>query len=413
MNKILIIVFGLLLLLGCKKENIERDETGAIVKKPHIWKKPLTENQWIWSGPVQVPIFEEKFITATHFEANAKLAALNIFTGETEWEWDDYLGIDLDTAFLSLKWPYFYQNLLIFQKGSRSYCIDLASGQTVWKIQDDQSFQTFITGTGQEFLSSGTEGYDTMGYEVEYDFVGDIFSGDKYPISPPEFEIIPDNPAQIAIRSNGGNLFEANGKQYFLSAYAKFAENWTIFPFLGLYNRTDDKWEYAEKQILQKHWTHFVSNFPIISEDVVVTSVGNHICVNDLWTGDSSWAYDCKGNFDSGAVMVHEGRIYAMAEAKALFCFDLHTGVVIWKQDYDGFGTTSKLSQLNGVLYFSSGGSGTLMAVDMADGKILWNIESPDSENFKEVAVYAGNGGEKPLILTATYQNAYCFEAVR
>ena len=58
--------------------------------------------------------------------------------------------------------------------------------------------------------------------------------------------------------------------------------------------------------------------------------------------------------------------------SKALYCLDLHTGAVIWKQDYDGLGTSSRMSHLNGVLYFSSGGSGTLMAVEMATGKILW-----------------------------------------
>ncbi len=131
------------------------------------------------------------------------------------------------------------------------------------------------------------------------------------------------------------------------------------------------------------------------------------------WTGDSIWAYDCGGNFSFGGFLVHEGRIYAMAEAVALYCLDLYTGAVIWEQDYGLFGTTSKLSHLNGVLYFSNGGNGNLMAVDMADGKILWNIDSPDDEAFKEVAVYPGKSGEKPLVLTATYQNAYCYEAVR
>ncbi len=411
--KILFTVTVFLFFSTCKKEDLVKDDTGAIIKKPYVWKRPLTENQWIWSGPIQVPIFQDKYITATHFEANAKLAALNIFDGEVEWEWNDYLGKDIESIFLSLKWPYYYENILIFQNGPRSYCIDMATGQTVWKVTADQGFGTYLTGTKDEFLSQGDNG-DTMGYRIYADYVGNIYTGDKYPLPrPANLVLIPDNSAQIAVATNGGNLFEANGKQYLLSAYAKGAENWNVLPFLGLYNRTEDRWEYSEKQILPKHWTHSISNFPIISEDIVVTSVGNHICANDLWTGDSVWAYDCGGNFDFGSFLVLDGRIYAMAEAKALYCLDLHTGAVIWKQDYDGLGTTSHLSQLNGVLYFSSGGSGTLMAVDMATGKIIWNLESPDGENYKEVAIWPGGGGKKPLILTATYQNAYCYEAVR
>jgi|GEM_PF-6428390 len=413
MKRSILVIFILFPFLSCKKEDLVKDGTGAVIKKAYKWKKPLTENQWIWSGDIQVPIYEDKYITATQFEANAKLAALDIFTGETVWEWDDYLGIDRDTVFLSLKKPYYYENILIFQKGPRSYCIDLATGQTVWKRTDDQSFQTYLTGTGKEFLSRGTDGPDTMGYEIEYDYLGNINTGEKYPLDPPDFELILNNPAQIGIRSTGGNLFEANGKQYFLSTYAKFAEQWSALPFLALYNRTDSKWEYAEKQLLFKHWTSVVSNFPVIADGMVVTSIGNHICANALWTGDSIWARDCGGNFDYGGFLVIDGRIYAMAEAKALYCLDLYTGAVIWKQDYDGLGTTSRMSTLNGVLYFSSGGSGTLMAVDMATGKIIWNLESPDGESYKEVAVWPGRDGKKPLILTATYQNAYCYEAVR
>jgi outer membrane protein assembly factor BamB len=413
MDKLILFLFVALFCLSCKKEELVKDSSGAIIKKSFKWKKPLTENQWIWSGDIQVAIYEDKYITATHFEANAKLAALNVFTGKTEWEWDDYLGIDRDTVFLSLKKPYYFENILIFQKGPRSYCIDMATGQTVWKIEDTQGFHTYLTGTGEEFLSIGKSG-DTMGYKIVTDFIGNIHSGEKHPTPPPSgYSFMPGNPAQGAVASNGGNLFEAGGKKYLLSGYSKSAENWNVLPFLGLYNRTDDKWEYSEKQILPKHQRNSISNFPIISEDIVVTSIGNHICANELWTGDSIWAYDCGGNFDYGGFLVHEGRIYAMSEAVALYCLDLHTGAVIWKQDYDGLGTTSRLSQLNGVLYFSSGGSGTLMAVDMATGKILWNLESPDGESYKEVAVYPGKDGKKPLILTATYQNAYCYEAVR
>ncbi len=283
MKKILI-VFLLCspLFIGCKKESIEtKDENGAVIKKNYVWKVPLTENQWVWSGPVQVPIYQEKFLVATHFEANAKMAALNIFTGDVEWEWDDYIGRDQDEMFLHLHWPYHYENLLIFQKGSRSYCIDMENGQTVWKTEAEQSFQTYISGTGHEFLSTGTEGFDTLGYKIEYDYIGDVQTGERHPLPVPEFEII-DNTGQIGLRSTGGNLFEANNKSYFLSTYVKFAEHWVALPFFALYNRTDENWEYAEKQILPKHLRNGVSNFPVIRDDKIVTSVGYHICANDL-----------------------------------------------------------------------------------------------------------------------------------
>lgn len=402
------LIFILLVIVnGCKKDHLEKDSSGAIISKEYIWKKPLTYNKWIWSGPIQLPIFQEKYITATHFEDNAKLAALNIFTGETEWEWNDYIGRDVDSVFLSMYWPYFYDNILIFQKGPRSYCLDIVSGQTIWKIEEEQAFQTYLTGTGKEFLSRGTEGVDTLGYKIEYDYIGDIYTGGKYPIKNPKFEII-DNSGRIGIRSTGGKLFEANDKQYFLSTYAKFAEHWIALPFLGLYNRTEDRWEYSEKQILPKDGRNTAANFPIISDNIVVTSVGYHMCANDLWTGDSIWAYDCGGGFDTGGFFIHEGRIYTLAKQAGLYCLDLYTGKVIWHQIKNRIGYGSKMAHHNGVIYTTNS---ALIAVDMATGDFIWHIG--EGEGYKEVAVYPGGAGQKPLVLTATYQNAYCYEAVR
>ena len=400
------------LLPACKKEDIKKDGTGAIVEKDFVWQQPLTENQWIWSGVVEIPIYGDKFITATHFEANPKLTAFNIFSGKTEWEWDDYIGRDMDSIFLYMHWPYYYENILIFQRGPRSYCIDMETGQTVWKEEADQPYGTHLTGTGEEFLSIGTENRDTMGYEVFYDVVGDIYTGERHPLPLPSFEIW-ENTGNVGLRCGGGNLFEAKGKSYRLSTYAKYEEHWVITPFLSLYNRTEEKWEYAEKRILPKHLRNTVSNFPVIVDDIVITSVGYHICANDLWTGDSIWAYDCGGNFLSGGFFIHNGRIYAMAEPVGLYCLDLYTGSVIWKQDYNVPGSTSRLTHMNGVVYFPNKGNGRLMAVDMEGGHIIWNIESPDGQSFKEVAVYPGGGGGPPLVLAATYQNAYCYGAVR
>ncbi len=408
-NKISIILTSFLILTSCKKDDIiKKDETGAIIEKQYVWKKTLTENQWVWAGEIEVPIFEEKFITATHFKENAKLASLDIFTGETKWEWNDYIGKDKNEIFLSLFWPYFYENILIFQNGPRSYCIDMSNGQTVWKMEEEQGFHTYLTGTEEEFLSQGVNG-DTMGYEIHVDFVGDIYTGEKYPLPPPaNYDFMPGNPAGIAVATNGGTLFEANGKKYLLSSYAKGEENWEVLPLLGLYNRTEDRWEYSEKQILPKHQRNTIANFPIISDDIVVTSVGYHICANDLWTGDSIWAYDCGGGFDTGGFFVHEGRIYTLAKQAGLYCLDLYTGKVIWRQTRDKIGYGSKMAHHNGVIYTTNSG---LVALEMETGEFIWHIGF--GEGYKEVAVYPGKEGQPPLVLTATYQNAYCYEAVR
>ena len=146
----------------------------------------------------------------------------------------------------------------------------------------------------------------------------------------------------------------------------------------------------------------------------MVNSVGHFICANDLMTGDSLWAVDCDNNFVFGGFFIHDGCVYAMAEARALYCFDMETGQECWRMDDWGLGTTSQMVHHNGVIYFTSGGNGRLMAVDMDSGELLWNMKSPDKESFNtEIAIWPGDEDHGARVLTATYESVLAYDVVR
>ena len=73
-----------------------------------------------------------------------------------------------------------------------------------------------------------------------------------------------------------------------------------------------------------------------------------------------------------------------------------------------GLGTTSQMVHHNGVIYFTSGGNGRLMAVDMDSGELLWNLNSPD-----QIAIWPGDEDHGARVLTATYESVLAYDVVR
>ena len=66
------------------------------------------------------------------------------------------------------------------------------------------------------------------------------------------------------------------------------------------------------------------------------------------------------------------------------------------------------------------GGDGLLHAVEVATGKHLWRLQSPDQKGnrgafFKrDVRVVPAEGeGEKGKVLVSSYLSAFCYEAAR
>ena len=91
------------------------------------------------------------------------------------------------------------------------------------------------------------------------------------------------------------------------------------------------------------------------------------------------------------------------------------SGRELWRQNGGSvFGTTSRLVDLNGILYYRNGGRGRLQAIDAQTGELLWNLKSPDEESWKpEINVLPAKDGKPPLILTSTYLHAVALEAIR
>ncbi|MBS4012708.1 MAG: PQQ-binding-like beta-propeller repeat protein, partial [Bacteroidetes bacterium] len=93
------------------------------------------------------------------------------------------------------------------------------------------------------------------------------------------------------------------------------------------------------------------------------------------------------------------------------------TGGVVWTGE--GAGTSSRMSYMNGVVYFVGGSTGKLHAVDAYTGETVWRLDAEliegSNAEFRTNAVYVipGEGNEKGKVVALTHMHAYCFEAYR
>ena len=135
---------------------------------------------------------------------------------------------------------------------------------------------------------------------------------------------------------------------------------------------------------------------------------------HNVWTGKRVWEKVFNGHFGFGQYIIENGIIYCAAEGDGYYAINAKNGHQIWRGARPP-GTSSRLTYLNGVIYYTNGGDGHLWAVDANNGKTLWELESPDDDfGFKrEINVLPGKNGKKGLVLTSTWHGAIAYEAER
>ncbi|MBX7164256.1 MAG: PQQ-like beta-propeller repeat protein [Saprospiraceae bacterium] len=203
--------------------------------------------------------------------------------------------------------------------------------------------------------------------------------------------------------------FNQNSTDYIVITYCESINEKNCIPLISLFNYTDKNWVYEYKKItnLESYALPCVD----IQNNKIYHDGASHVFCNDLWTGDSIWTQEFKGNFLFGSCTYDQGTLYAAAEGDGYYALDAETGAIKWKGERAP-GTSSRMVVLNGVLYYINGGDGRLWALDLATGKTLWRLKSPDGYSFKrEINVMQGDGERKRYVLTSTWHGACAYEA--
>ncbi|MCD4834302.1 MAG: PQQ-binding-like beta-propeller repeat protein [Bacteroidales bacterium] len=408
-----------ILAAACSKDEpveYQTDSNGVIILLPYQWKKSLHEdgifhsnsrvkNAIIYNGNIAIP--------TTVSEGVRYLTMINPDNGETIWQWNDIYNAP--TERIMIDYPYINGNLLTYQEGACSYCINLENGATYWKFRRDKNFDITINSYNSSYFTY-SDITNTDGYDEQIAYVGDIQTGDLTEFLSANLSGGYVSPASVNGRVGSINeIIEVlSNNNLLLVCYAEPLPEWCVNSFLGLYNTEIQEWVYERKLMAPPLWNTSVY-WPQIYDNKVYASVGNNLVCHDLYTGEQIWRREFNNDFFFSGFIIEEDKIIANNENLTLYCLDLETGYDIWTGE--GAGTSSHMSYLNGIVYFVGGSDSRFHAVDIETGQTVWRLDAEKLEGydgmFKTNAVYVilGENGNKGKIIALTHMYAYCFEA--
>ena len=419
-------VFIMLLLVAscCKEEqsSFQTDGEGVIISLPFKWKYSLlTSEQNHNNSYFDSPIIYNSHIAlpTTRIDGINSITMVNAVTGKKEWEWSDVFeqsyGADLD-----IYWFVNCENLFTWHVGSRSYCVNLANGATQWKIQREKWFDSRLGSYCQSYsYYSFSKITRPDGYDEQVVYKGNINTGELNEFLRANYSL------EYIGQSTDNGLVGAiiyvnqiiNFEDLLLVTYAEPLPDWKVRMMFALYNTDTEEWVYERKQLVEPHWNAGVQNTPIIYNERVYAAAGNSIVCHDVMTGDQLWRRNFEQDFLFSGFIIEDGMLLANCEDTYTYRLNPHSGTTIWRTK--GAGTCSRMSYLNGVVYFVGGSTGFLHALDAETGQVLWRIDprklGEPNGNFTTNAVYCipGEGGDRGRVVALTGRYAYCFEAAR
>ena len=404
MKRIISIIFVSAILLGCSctkedNSNSTKTENGVIIDKPYLWWNQEEEHDnFIITTPFT---YKRNFIAETHEGGTSYMSLQNVLDGSILWKWSGYINpydIDIRTIYAT-------NNKLVWQSGPRTYCINLDNGKLNWTAKYEKP---------QFFIESGNESECFLIQNHPSD--SDIFPGIEIlnidngnrneKIIPPFKNYTNQNVINEYGSIYGAQSYFRNNDENLIISYAEPNNYYNSKGFLGLFNRKSKLWKYT----LLLNDKKVAGELKIYNEKIYFV-IGDAIQCRSVWSGDSVWHKDFKGNFVYGGYMIDHGTLYCAAEGDGYYALDAETGAIKWKGERAP-GTSSRMVVLNGVLYYINGGDGRLWALDAATGKTLWRLKSPDGYSFKrEINVMQGDGERKRYVLTSTWHGACAYEA--
>ena len=415
----LFVIFSYSCVKERKDDNIIRqiDNSGAVIAAPYIWKTSLHLKEPVSNGNLKFPVMyhDNVLVPISNGEEGNYLALLNTIDGQVIWKWRD---IFLENEYAEVTYYHQYKNLLTYQNGSRSYCINMDNGETHWKIRRDRSFNIQLTSSGKDFFMFGPDTIDIYGDR----FIN--FTNIAYKIDIENGDIV----EKLAANFTYEQPYCARGVDFvnpvpqrehlLLVSYFENLPDWIMQSYFGLYDTNLAEWVWDKVLITPPKINNIVDYPPQILNDRIYAVVDNHIVCHDLTTGIQIWKRGFTNNFLFSGFIIEDGRLIANNEDCFAVCLELITGQELWRVNTAG--TSGRMSYLNGIVYFAGGSDDKLFAIEATTGKIVWRInpkmiEEDNWAQFKYNAVYTLPAKEdqpaKVIALTEMY--AYCFEAYR
>jgi len=395
---------------SCTKDEPITNDDGVIINLEPNWVRLLhKEGTFFSNSSIRENLIHDghPIVATTDGEDNFYINKIDIGTGEDIWRWNDVYG-----TYIDISYSYLHDNLMWYQKSRDSYTIDLSNGTTIRKEQYEEPFDREISGLENMIFLRGITQDSSSNNWYQLGYTCDLGTGQKSMFLKPNF-------SHNYIRNDGGAGATSNivpfieNQDTFLSVvFSEPMENWYIDSYLGLYNFSEKEWIYDRVSLVTPTQGNSLSGFPIIYEGKVYMSLGNEIVCHNLYTGEQIWKEQFPLDFLFSGFIVEEGQVIANCENQVLYCLDAETGNQLWTGE--GSGTSGRLRYLNGIVYFSGGSPSKIFAIEAATGATLWRLEAnlieQGTERFKSDLYVIP---DKKKVIVCTFQNAYCFDAIR
>ncbi|MDA9317076.1 PQQ-binding-like beta-propeller repeat protein, partial [Polaribacter sp.] len=319
----LLVVF--LFMASCHKEDdtdTQTDENGVITSLPYQWKESLHLNGAVSNSYVNKAIYykDNILIPTTNGDSNRLLSMINSKNGEIIWNWDDrYQPI---TESSDIFYHHQHNNLLTYQKGDRSYCINLDTGTTQWKYRRDSSFDVRLYPSYDGNFFNLVPFIDSNGHEEQTATRVQINTGNL------TNEVIRANYSgdyiNTVVNLIGGitNIIKLpNSNNLYTITYAEPSPNWVVNSYLGLYNASSQQWVY-ERKLMAPPTTNSSAYEPKIYNNKLYAWVGKNIVCHNLETGEQIWRVPFPQDFLFSGFIINDDKIIANNEDTFTYCLN-------------------------------------------------------------------------------------------
>jgi outer membrane protein assembly factor BamB len=413
-----IIANCLLFIASCSCSDLDDpvfDENGVAIGLHHLWKSPITNNNELAKEFVVTPIIydETNVLIGGNSDGEKTILSLNANTGQLNWKWVDAVGLIDNKAY------HFNNDLLFFNFNSRSFCIKLTSGTTLWEYESERERPGNNAGIDDIYFSAGSNkrnGFLEPASE-ENIYFGKMDSSDEEQLllqpkyTPVDFQTFNGALNSLKAFRKDGKAYLAFGIQNPSAEAAPLQRGRTE---LNLYNITEGKIVYEKIAIDPDGYTESIADIFYQAPNLYFRS-SKFIHSYDAMTGEEVWRTPVGNETLPSGMILADNKLFTMWDGHSLYCIDASTGNLLWELPTAGI--LSEPSYLSGILYFVSGGD--LHAVEGATGKQVWKISSLDLVKdpgawFQGVCIAVpGVNGEKGVVVATTGLNAYAYEAAR
>ena len=397
-----------LLFSGCRKEPMPVPEPPIPnpSKLEIVWQKPVSSDTSEHYVNVHDASNNKVLYCVNLSSPTATLQTRNADNGQLDWVFSNFLSPS--SGFFLVRDLFTYGSKIMVQDDTDVYCIDYLTGERLW-VYEALNAPLGCNKIGENLYteqSTGNYPYITSSSIVRTkasnQFTGwdTVYTRLAVPDTFPLFNI-----PVVWVNNNGDSIIVFNDVHGYNGPPPTAGRGKTYLTALNLRTR-QVAWQYP-------NFEGYYLAPPLVDGDRLYINGPDVFCF-DLHTGNLLWQKAFEGGVGGTSLVVHNDILVVQSTQIGMWGVNKYTGDGIW-HNKDTDGTTWELLLFDGVVYSTSSGYGRLYAVNAETGATIWKEQSPNRKNPKTGNASFANAGvaidpERRLLYTADKYYVMCIK---